>query len=118
MKESGIIIETLMSYSSCCKDWKKLCTADFDAQYKDLCDNGILPESDPITTICPFDSLRGRSACLVIKTVPIKLTSIIFRAIFISSILPKNEWAAIPAARTRMSSFPKFCTVNLTSSSH
>ena len=32
VKESGIIIETLMSYSSCYKDWKKLCTADFDAQ--------------------------------------------------------------------------------------
>ena len=118
MKESGTISETLMSNSSCCKERKKPCTADFDAQYRDLCDNGILPESDPITTIYPFDSRRGRRACLVIKTVPMKLTSIIFRAIFISSILPKTEWAAIPAARTRMSSFPKLCTVNLTSSSH
>ena len=118
VKESGIISETLMSYSSCYKVRKKLCTADFEAQYNDLCYNGSWPESDPMTTICPFDSRRGLRACLVIRTVPMKLTSITLRTISISSILSKVECAAIPAARTRMSIFPKFCTVNLTRSSH
>ena len=118
VKESGIINETLTSYSSCCNVRKKLWTADFDAQYRVLCESAIWPDSDPMTTICPFDSRRGRRACLVISTVPMKLISITLRTTSISSILPKTECAATPAARTRISSLPKCYIVNLTRSSH
>ena len=41
VKESGIINETLTSYSSCCNVRKKLWTADFDAQYRVLCESAI-----------------------------------------------------------------------------